>query len=217
MKNYLKHLTPLGVLVGSLCLAVIFLACVLVGKLDPPKTADSGFPPAGVGSEAATKRSGRTGPPPLVAPGPAAFDDSPLRGEVSHVRSTDPGATRPPRVLSTDQAGLRLAPSLILSAIDLAWFRESDFGQDPNCYMIGPANEQGQYRIRPIFIEEVKRISGFVIDPHDNDSCRYGIYVYLSYWGPRVGAQTVDDLYELYRRGPTGYREWKGKWNTIHH
>ncbi len=113
MKNYLKHLTPLGVLVGSLCLAVIFLACVLVGKLDPPKTADSGFPPAGVGSEAATKRSGRTGPPPLVAPGPAALDQSSMRrGEVSHARSTDPAAVARPRCTSTDQAGLRLSPEL---------------------------------------------------------------------------------------------------------
>ena len=89
---------------------------------------------------------------------------------------------------------------------------ESTCGKDPRWKIPGPAGELGEYRIRPIFIEEVLRITGgkFRIDPFNNISCREGIARWLEYSAPPVGATTTEELYELYRRGPAGYRRWKG-------
>ncbi len=157
------------------------------------------FPPAQ--AQVATGR-GIGAPPPASVSAPATVIDG--RSLVREHFVKRGGAHR------ATLTGSHAAPLLIFDAIDLAWWRESRNGTDPNWRGVGSAGERGEYQIRPIFIEEVKRISGFVIDPLDNDSCRYGIYVYLSYWGPRVGAGTKDDLYELFRRGPTGYRAWKG-------
>ena len=40
---------------------------------------------------------------------------------------------------------------------------------------------------------------------------RAGIRIWMNYWAPRVGASTQEELYELYRRGPSGYRQWESQ------
>lgn len=97
-----------------------------------------------------------------------------------------------------------------LEAIEYAWDRESSRGTDPNWRIIGAAGEQGQLRQTPINIEDIYRISGEEIDPMDLERARYGMFIYLQEYAPKVEAESVEDLYELYRRGPTGYRRWKG-------
>lgn len=94
--------------------------------------------------------------------------------------------------------------------LDYIWMRESDRGLDSRCWEIGAAGECGEFQITPIFPREVKRISGYIIDRADNASCRQGIIIWLDYYVPRSGAETVEDVHELYKRGPSGYRRWKG-------
>lgn len=123
----------------------------------------------------------------------------------------------PPAV---DTSAVAVAPPLpspalffietLLATLDEAWLRESSCGTDPAWRITGPAGEEGEYQIRPIFKKDVKRLSGYEIDVYDNDSCRYGIFIYLEEYAPRVGAVTVEDMYQLFRRGPSGYRTWKG-------
>ena len=93
--------------------------------------------------------------------------------------------------------------------MDRIWFMESRRGLDKRCWTVGPAGEYGEYQITPPFLADVVRIAGFHIDRADNDSCRAGIELWLRHYAPRVGAETTDELYELYRRGPAGYRRWE--------
>ena len=126
-------------------------------------------------------------PPPTVAPAPAAI------------------VTNRPNMERI--AGIS---GILPELMDYIWLRESNYGLDPNCWKIGPAGEYGEFQIIPIFVADVERISGFTIDRSDNDSCRAGIEMWLNHYAPRVGAVTTDELYELYRRGPAGYRRTKG-------
>ena len=102
-------------------------------------------------------------------------------------------------------------PDDYMGTLDYFWSRESSKGTDPRCRVTGPAGEEGEYQITPIFAAEVERISGYVIDVFDNESCRYGIRIWLKYWAPRVfkGKPTIGELYGMYRLGPKGYREWR--------
>lgn len=123
-------------------------------------------------------------------------DKSPLAGRVrtSEMRTV---FTAAPDAVSDDD-------------MDYFWWRESQQGKDPRWKIRGAAGEEGQYRITPIFVAEVERISGYHIDVSNNASCRVGIVIWTNYWAPRVEAETRDELYELYRRGADGYRQWKG-------
>lgn len=96
------------------------------------------------------------------------------------------------------------------SVLDVIHQRESSDGQDERCWEVGPNSEYGEYQITDIFVADVKRISGYQIDRADNVSCRRGITIWLNYYAPRVGAETVAELYDLYRYGPSGYRALKG-------
>jgi len=98
-------------------------------------------------------------------------------------------------------------------ALDEIHRRESSCGQDPKARpgVVGPAGEEGEYQITPIFRADVKRLFGVDIDPHDRTGeLRYWIWEWLRYYAPRVGASTVEELYQLYHLGPTGFRDWKG-------
>ena len=55
-------------------------------------------------------------------------------------------------------------------------------------------------------IEDCERLFGTSPPPDDPKAVAGYVKAWLRYYGPRVGAKTVDDLAELYRRGPTGYR-----------
>ena len=98
-----------------------------------------------------------------------------------------------------------------LEALDYVWLRETRCGQDP-FPAVGPLGEEGEYQIRPIFIEDVERFYGYTIDPHNNASCRWGVYLWFKHYAPRVGIgyRQKFELYRLYNMGATGYREWKG-------
>lgn len=96
--------------------------------------------------------------------------------------------------------------------------QESTDSLDPLCRVMGPDGEQGNYGIREIFVADVIRISSYVIDPWDDASCEKGIRIWFDYWAPKVCPQNLEhpgrpgsirDLYELYRRGPMGYRRWR--------
>ena len=100
--------------------------------------------------------------------------------------------------------------------LDYAHFRESRCGADPRCLpgRVGPAGERGEFQVTPPFVREVRRISGYTINPHDNRSCRIGASLWLDFWAPRVGLtpwHDVELVYELYNRGPRGFREWEDK------
>ncbi|RLF48909.1 MAG: hypothetical protein DRN20_03475 [Thermoplasmata archaeon] len=93
--------------------------------------------------------------------------------------------------------------------LNYIWMRESYYGRDPKCKLIGKHGERGEYQITPIFIEDVKRISGYTINPYDNQSCRKGIKIWLKHYIPLTDARTKEEIYELYRRGLTGYKRWR--------
>ena len=95
------------------------------------------------------------------------------------------------------------------SVIDYIWQRESRRGEDKRCWEIGPDGEYGEFQITPIFVRDVRRISGYEIIRSDYSSCVHGINIWLDYWLPRVGAVDLISQYELYNRGPTGYRKWR--------
>ena len=144
--------------------------------------------------------------PGVSCPRPATFDPnapvSPRRSSAADARGMYPQPGSPP-------APAARAPAALIEVMDYIWFRESRRGQDKRCWTVGPAGEYGEFQIIPIFVRDVERISGFVIDRADNDSCRYGIEVWLNHYAPRVGAVTTDELYELYRRGAKGFAEWR--------
>lgn len=100
-----------------------------------------------------------------------------------------------------------LALTTYFDALDYIWGMESTKGLDPMWREEGSAGELGEYRLTPIFIEDVERICGFVIDPFDIDKCRYGIFIWLKHYAPSAGAKTVEQMCELFHLGPSGYRE----------
>ena len=91
--------------------------------------------------------------------------------------------------------------------------RESSLGLDPKARpgVIGPDGERGPFQVRPIWYRDIKQLFGEEVDPDDTNRTWWQVWRWLEYYGPRVGATTVDDLYEMYRRGPTGYEEWKNE------
>lgn len=135
-----------------------------------------------------------------------------LIGGWSQSRETEGAASIPVESVRQSQAdSLDAAPILYAVVLDEIHWRESRRGADPKCRQIGLAGEVGEFQIRPIFIADVERIAGYRIDPADFWSCRKGITIWLSYYAPRVGAETVDEMYELYRCGPSGFRRQRGE------
>ncbi len=118
------------------------------------------------------------------------------------------------RASSKDGAGQSDHPvalsSSVVELLDYIHFRESRRGTDPRCFrgIVGPAGERGEYQLTPPFTEEVKRLGGSV-DVYDNASCKRAIVLWMDYWAPKRGAESIADKYELFRRGPTGFRQWK--------
>ena len=89
--------------------------------------------------------------------------------------------------------------------LDYIWYRESRCGKDENWKLPKPTGEVGEYQIRPIFIEDVIRISGYIINPMDNKSCRKGVRIWLDHYVSYINKNmTINDQYELYNRGYKG-------------
>ena len=100
---------------------------------------------------------------------------------------------------------------LYAKAVVEIYLRESKCGTDPKARrgVIGLKGEQGDFQVTPIWCEDIKRLFGEEVHPYNNVKLWGQIIRWLEYYGPRVGAVTVDDLAEMYRRGPSGFREWK--------
>ena len=102
---------------------------------------------------------------------------------------------------------------MALDALPLIHHMESRFGADPKCArgIVGSAGEKGEWQVTPIWCADAERITGMAADPYDVERTRYQVYAWLCWYGPRVGATTRWELYELYKRGPSGFREWKSR------
>lgn len=135
-----------------------------------------------------------------------------IGGVSQNNRTPDSAAAVPEDIVSIGHDSDAAALLLYVEALDEIHWRESRRGADPRSRpgIVGPAGERGEFQVTPIFIADVERIAEFRIDPDDMASCRKGITIWLSHYSPRVGAVTTEELYQLYRRGPTGYRKWKG-------
>ncbi len=96
-------------------------------------------------------------------------------------------------------------------ALHVILWAESRNGLMPNLDVPGPNGELGSWQVTPVWIADIKRLTGETVNPMDKDNMRRQAKVWLKHYGPRVGAETVEDLRQLYRRGPTGYRRWKGE------
>jgi len=108
------------------------------------------------------------------------------------------------------QLGSRPVVDVWDRAVKLIHWRESRYGQDPRCRrgVVGPAGERGEFQVTPIWAEDVMRLTGETVDPYDVAQCRRLVRAWLEYYAPRVGASTPEQMAELYRRGPAGYRRW---------
>ena len=74
----------------------------------------------------------------------------------------------------------------------------------------GPRGELGPWQVTPIWIADIERLFGEKVDPFDAERTRRHVRLWLKYYAPRAGAETKEDMHELYRMGLTGYRRWKG-------
>ena len=102
-------------------------------------------------------------------------------------------------------------PDIENNVLDYFWHRESRCGKDKRWKLPKATGEVGEYQIRPIFITDVERISGYTIDPMDNISCRKGIQIWLDHYVPLIDKDMgIEDQYEMYNRGYAGYKRWKG-------
>jgi len=133
---------------------------------------------------------------------------------VSEARATGPVITFPVQKPGGPESPPASAPGdLITQALDYIVLMESRNGQDPGCWpgRIGPSGERGPWQVTPIFIADIERLCGVELDPYDYWQCWDCVEMWLRHYAPRAGCQTIDDIHELYRRGPTGYRDWKKK------
>jgi len=96
-------------------------------------------------------------------------------------------------------------------ALDYILQRESNNGKADNLDVPGPDGELGPWQVTPIWIDDIKRLTGEVVDPMNQVSTRRQVRIWLEHYAPRVGAESKEEMHELYRRGPTGYRRWKGE------
>lgn len=190
----------LAVVIAMILIVIGFVHGIHMYIYDTPENA-SAFPPAQV--QAAEGRE--IGGPPLPSVSAPAATIRPQKPPLSGANVTGGEVGFAPHPVAS------LAPALLLAAIDECWWRESRNGTDPNWRGVGSAGERGEYQLTPVFIADVERISGFVVDPLNNDQCRFGIFAWLTHYAPLVGAESVEELYQLVHLGPTGFREWKGK------
>ncbi len=116
-------------------------------------------------------------------------------------------------------AGARQSPpaaapgSFIDDCLDYILWSESRNGTDPRCRpgFVGPAGERGAWQITPIYIRDIRRLFSVDLDPYDFDGCRYYAGRWLEHYMAHTTVETTHEAHQLYRRGLTGYQEWKGE------
>jgi len=168
--------------------AIGFVTCLIVGTL-PGLVTHSRI------------RPGRAGAFPARSPTTNARSVAPVRASTVEFGSTGRTAVGSPDCL----------PVAWRDLLDYVHWRESRYGADPRSRpgVVGPAGERGEFQVTPGFCRDHTRLTGQELDPYNNSQCRYAIIIWLSYYAPRVRARTLADQYELYRRGPTGFRRWR--------
>ena len=97
----------------------------------------------------------------------------------------------------------------IEKAVDLIWLRESTRGTAKKLDIPGPAGELGEFQLTPIWIEDCRKLFGVTVNPFDVDQCREIIPRWLARRAPEAGAVTPEDMAEMFRLGPRGFRAWK--------
>ena len=94
--------------------------------------------------------------------------------------------------------------------IDYFHFKESNRGR-MDIPEVGAAGERGEFQIRPIFVRDVERISGYRIRTGSNTSCIIGINFWLNHYLPLatdfLGRRlTVKEQWSMYNRGYSGWK-----------
>lgn len=139
--------------------------------------------------------------------GAGSRTDSAGRSSVSSIES--PLYTGEAPVLARASAPPPVPRAVYSDLMDYFWELESSQGRNPASQpgVVGLAGERGEYQITPIFIRDCRRF-GIELDPYDNDQCRTVIPMWLERYRGDIGIDEGDKLWQLYRRGPTGYRKW---------
>jgi len=138
----------------------------------------------------------------------ALADARQLRGALA---SPVPGPAAPPAAPATSPAAdgyVLTDPRAYIVAVDLIHILESRGGRAVTIGDTGPAGERGEFQITPVCAADLERITGVPCDPLDVDRCRWQCLAYLLHYGPALGCQRPEELAELWRRGPAGYRRW---------
>lgn len=117
-----------------------------------------------------------------------------------------------PFVLSPDRpagGGGTVPLAVYIQAIDRIWWQESRRGTDPKAArgVVGPHGELGPMQVTPIWRKDVERLTGILADPYDMGLLRYHTIVWLMHYSSGARAVTVDDMADMHRLGPTGFRD----------
>ena len=114
-----------------------------------------------------------------------------------------------PKVAEVEEVEVKASEmNVVQAALEIILFEESRGGVTRG--EVGPAGERGMWQVTPIWERDVERIFGEQVDPDDLAGTGEQVRRWLEWYGPKAGCVTVEDYRELYRRGPTGYRTWKG-------
>ena len=126
---------------------------------------------------------------------------------LARLRGTAPPTIVPPPVKPLP-ARVRQA-SAAERAVDLIWLRESTRGTAANLDIPGKAGELGEFQLTPIWIADCRELFGVQVNPFDDAQCREIIPRWLARRAPEAGAVTAEDMAEMFRLGPRGFRAWK--------
>lgn len=96
----------------------------------------------------------------------------------------------------------------VLQTVDLCHLRESDRGRDVKSRpgVIGPKGERGQFQLRPIFIEDCRRLYGWSPDPdnvEDSQKATFLVLLHYARYSERTLGREIsaEDVYKIFNQG----------------
>ncbi|MCP4612130.1 MAG: hypothetical protein GY845_25830 [Planctomycetes bacterium] len=89
--------------------------------------------------------------------------------------------------------------------------KESQGASEKTLRTPGPNGELGSYQMTPIYIKDHLRRTGERLDPLNDLQAEASVCLYLEYYCPLVGAESIEDAYQVYRRGAKGYKKFRGR------